>query len=186
MARNILLITAFLYVLSVTHAVALDRLGNTEGSAGDSNNIENASHLCINGTKFEDLNGNGRFDGDERGLSGWVIRLKLDGREISNTTTDDSGRYSFTNLEPGKYTVVEDQDAGWEQSFPGSGYYTINLIAENANKVNFGSSRFSKTSDGDDVKVDQDDMPYFPGMPGTYEEERKAAERAPPTYIPPD
>jgi|WetSurMetagenome_2_1015567.scaffolds.fasta_scaffold534404_2 hypothetical protein len=49
---------------------------------------------------------------------------------------------------------MEDQDAGWEQSVPGSGYYTINLIAENADKVDFGSARFSKTSDENDVKVD--------------------------------
>ena len=100
MAKNILLITAFLCVLSSTHAAALDRLGSTEGSADGGN----ASHLCINGTKFEDLNENGKFDVDEHVLSGWVIRLKQDGLEISNTTTDDTGRYSFTNLAPGKYT----------------------------------------------------------------------------------
>jgi hypothetical protein len=164
MIKYLPVIAAFLLLLSGTHATALDWLGNPEGKAGDANDVKNAASLSINGTKFEDLNGNGRFDGDERGLSGWVIRLKLDGREISNTTTDDSGRYSFTNLAPGKYTVVEDPDAGWEQNVPGSGYYTINLIAENADKVDFGSARFSRTSDGNDVKVYPDDMPYFPSM----------------------
>ena len=112
--------------------------------------------------------------------------MKLDGIEISNTTTDDSGKYSFTNLAPGKYTVVEDQEAGWEQSVPGSGYYTINLIDENADKVDFGSARFSKISDGDGVKVDQDGIPHYPVIPGMWEEERSAAERAPPAYITPD
>ena len=185
MAKNILLITAFLYLLSVTHAVALDRPGNADGSAEDGN----ASQLCINGTKFEDLNGNGRFDDSERVLSGWVIRLKQDGLEISNTTTDDSGRYSFANLAPGKYTVVEDQEAGWEQSVPGSGYYTINLVDESADKVDFGSARFSKTFDGSDVKAGQNDeddseLPFMPGP--TYQEELEARERMPPTYIPPD
>ena len=176
MAKNIFLITAFLYVLSLTHAVA------TEGSAvsGD------AGNLCINGTKFEDLNGNGGFDDSERVLSGWVIRLKQDGLEISNTTTDDSGRYSFTNLAPGKYTVVEDQEAGWEQSVPGSGYYTINLVDESADKVDFGSARFSKNSYGEDAKVDQSEENYLIPMRGTYKEELEAYERAPRTHIPPD
>ena len=71
-------------------------LGNPEGKAGGMRTeSRNATTLSINGTKFEDLNGNAVFDDDERGLSGWVIRLNLDGIEISNTTTDDSGRYLF-------------------------------------------------------------------------------------------
>jgi hypothetical protein len=103
MLKHLPVIVAFLLLLNGAHAAALDQLGNPEGKAGDASEAKNDVTLFINGTKFDDLNGNGRFDGDERGLSGWVIRLKLDGREISNTTTDDSGKSSFTNLAPGKY-----------------------------------------------------------------------------------
>ena len=83
---------------------------------------------------------------------------------------------------------MEDQDAGWEQSVPGSGYYTINLIDENADKVDFGSARFSKTSDGNGVKVDQDDesrLTTMPLDPRIYQEDQERYERLPPTYIPP-
>ena len=103
MLKYLPVIAAFLLLLSSTHAMALEGSESPEGKTIEADGFKNAATLSINGTKFDDLNGNGRFDGDERGLSGWVIRLKLDGREISNTTTDDSGRYSFTNLAPGKY-----------------------------------------------------------------------------------
>lgn len=74
----------------------------------------------------------------------WIIRLKLNGREISNTTTDEPGMYSFTNLEPGDYTVTVDQQAGWVQSFPGGGYYNIYLPDKNAHGYDFGSFRLSR------------------------------------------
>lgn len=99
-------IAAFLLMLSGTHAAALDWLGNPEGNAGEGSGFKNVATVSINGIKFEDSNRNTVFDDDEQGLYGWVIRLKLNGREISNTTTNTSGMYSFTNLRPGKYTVT--------------------------------------------------------------------------------
>lgn len=98
-----------------------------EGKAFGEDGFRGAVTLSINGTNFDDLNKNAIFDGNEPGLSGWVIRLKLNGREVSNTTTNGAGSYSFTNLPPGNYTVVEDQKTGWEQSVPGSGGYIINI-----------------------------------------------------------
>jgi hypothetical protein len=189
MLKYLPVIAAFLLLLSGAHAAALDWLGNPEGKAGEADGFKNDATLYINSTKFEDLNGNGRFDDGELGLSGWVIRLKLNGVDISNTTTDESGRYSFTNLEPGKYTVVEDQQAGWEQSVPGSGYYTINLTDESADKIDFGSPRFSKAPEGNDVKADQDVVPKFtimPSDPRIYQEDQERYERLPPAYITPD
>ena len=144
-------IAAFLLLLSGTHATALDWLGNPEGKAGDANDVKNAATLSISGTAFEDSNGNARFDYDERSLSGWIVRLKLDGREIANTTTDKSGRYSFTNIKPGNYIVMEDQEAGWEPRVPGSGYRAVNLSDKSVDKVDFGSARFPKIYDQDIV-----------------------------------
>ena len=86
--------------------------------------------------------------------------------------------YSFTNLEPGNYTVTEDQQAGWEQSVPGSGYYTINLSDKSAYRVDFGNFRISKASSGlsrassrvsyENV-VDATGVPLHPDMPVTPE-----------------
>ena len=154
MLKHLPVVAAPLLLLSSTQAAALDWLGNPEGKAIGADGFKDAGILSINGTKFVDSNWNALFDNDERGLAGWVIRLKRNDREISNTTTDESGFYFFTDLEPGEYTVVEDQEAGWEQSFPGSGYYTVNLSDKSVDKVDFGSARFSKTSDGDGVELD--------------------------------
>ena len=77
----------------------------------------------IQGSKWNDLNGDGVRDAGEVGLAGWTIYLdnnqngQLDAGEIS-TITDANGNYSFTNLNPGTYTVAEVLKPGWKQTFP--------------------------------------------------------------------
>jgi hypothetical protein len=73
--------------------MALEGSESPEGNAIEADGFKNATALSINGTKFEDSNRNAVFDVDERGLSGWVIRLERNGRETSNTTTNESGFY---------------------------------------------------------------------------------------------
>lgn len=175
MIKYLLVFVAFLLLLSSTHAVAQEGPGKAEGKAIEADGLKSVATLSINGIQFDDFNRNAIFDAGERGLSGWVIRLKLDDVEISNTTTDASGRYYFTNLGPGNYTVTEDQQAGWEQSVPGSEGYTINLSDKSAYKVNFGSSRFSGESSENDVGANvpgttyDDDKCRYPVMPITPE-----------------
>lgn len=78
----------------------------------------------IQGTEWNDLNGNGVQDTGESGLAGWTIYLdtnkngKLDTGETS-TVTDANGNYSFTNLVAGNYTVAEVMQPGWQQTSPG-------------------------------------------------------------------
>jgi subtilisin family serine protease len=78
----------------------------------------------ISGSKWNDLNGDGKQDANEPGLAGWTIYLddnqngQLDSGETS-TKTDINGDYTFTNLNPGTYTVAEVLKPGWEQTFPG-------------------------------------------------------------------
>jgi hypothetical protein len=206
--KHLPVIVAFLLLLNGAHAAALDQLRNTEGKAGDADGAKNDVALFINGTMFDDSNGNGKFDDSDPGISGRVIRLVLDGREISNTTTDESGRYSFTNLVPGNYTVVEDQEAGWKTCAPSKGYYTIDLINESVDNVDFGiarvpgtsNTRVSKTPDaqapetcdgkGCDgkgitlIQVGEEQYPFLNYH--WWEEEKKAAAIAPEAYIPLD
>ena len=100
-------------VISPLDVAAFDESGTQSSSSG------------IQGTKWNDLNGNGVKDAGEPGLAGWTIYIdqnnnaKLDSGEKS-TTTDANGNYSFTNLEPGTYTVAEVQRPGWQQTSPGS------------------------------------------------------------------
>lgn len=67
----------------------------------------------IAGTVYHDRNDNGVIDGGEEGIAAVVIRLMQGGTIVATTTTDAGGHYSFTNLAPGTYSVVEVQPSGW-------------------------------------------------------------------------
>ena len=105
------------------------------GSSSSSNGL----NLQINGTNFNDLNGDGLRTEDEAGLSGWTIILKTNGMDYLQTITDNMGRYSFGNLSPGIYTVSENNVTGWNQTFPGNDVYEIDLVDKDAINYDFGN-----------------------------------------------
>ncbi|NEP58627.1 MAG: S8 family serine peptidase, partial [Symploca sp. SIO2G7] len=82
----------------------------------------------INGSTWNDLDGDGVQDAGELGLEGWTVYLdqnqngELDNDELS-TVTDANGNYSFLNLAPDTYTVAEVLLPGWEQTYPTSFEY---------------------------------------------------------------
>ncbi len=73
-----------------------------------------------NGTKWNDLNGDGVRDADEPGLPGWEIHLlKVEDPSFhQQVNTDANGAYSFTGLAPGIYLVCEAPQVGWTQTAP--------------------------------------------------------------------
>ena len=105
---------------------------------------ENVSevNLSINGTNFEDLNGDRFWSEGEPGISGWTIRLLQNDTELSNTTTDSQGAYRFSSLKPGFYEVKEDIAPGWNQTAPGSGSYSVRLTDKPAYRLDFGNIQF--------------------------------------------
>ena len=84
-----------------------------DGSAGQvsssiDNNFAEIVPSSITGTVFLDQNNNGIQNGPDNGLSGVMIQLLNSvGAVVATTTTDASGNYSFTNLQPGVYSVSE-------------------------------------------------------------------------------
>ena len=84
-----------------------------DGSAGQvsssiDNNFAEIVPSSITGTVFLDQNNNGIQNGSDNGLSGVTIQLLNSvGAVVATTTTDASGNYSFTNLQPGVYSVSE-------------------------------------------------------------------------------
>ncbi|NQV25187.1 MAG: VCBS repeat-containing protein [Rhodopirellula sp.] len=89
----------------------------------------------LSGVKFEDVDGDGFQDAGEPSLAGWTIKLtgqNTSGETVNLTTTttsddpgtpeDETGRYIFSDVSPGTYTVSEVVQPGWTLSSPTSAY----------------------------------------------------------------
>lgn len=59
----------------------------------------------IKGRVISDINGNGKQDPGEKGISDVLVQLAPGGQ---NTYTDDEGRFIFENILPGEYTLKLD------------------------------------------------------------------------------
>jgi len=109
--------------------------------AGDLPPYPGASSLSLNGTAFQDLNGDSFLSPDEPGLPGRTIRLMQDGTEFLSATTDEQGRYLFGDLSPGLYELREDPVPGWNQTSPGGGFYQVRLTDKPDLGLDFGDLR---------------------------------------------
>lgn len=76
----------------------------------------------ISGTKFEDVDGDGRRDANEPGLAGWTIRLHQGDRLLASTVTDGNGDYRFVldartlDIRSENFALSEDEQDGWKPS----------------------------------------------------------------------
>lgn len=100
-----------------------------------------AGAASIAGTKFNDVNGNGVRDTGEGGVAGVTIQLRNSAGQLSTTTTDSSGNFSFTGLAAGTYSISEVVPAGSVQTLPGGGAaISVTLTAgQNATGILFGN-----------------------------------------------
>ncbi len=94
----------------------------------------------ISGFKINDINGNGRWDQGEKGLSGWTIQLRGIGAEAhkirKEITTDDQGFYRFENLPAGRYLIKEKHQKGFVPTSPPVKVITL-VQGENSVNNNF-------------------------------------------------
>ncbi|MBT6157333.1 MAG: hypothetical protein HOH82_21965, partial [Planctomycetaceae bacterium] len=77
----------------------------------------------IRGTKFNDINQNGRLDPTEGPLGNVTIFLDTNGNGLlddgeRSTSTNANGEYQFTGLEADTYFVTEVQIPGFQQTYP--------------------------------------------------------------------
>lgn len=118
----------------------------------------------IQGRKYNDVNGNGDFDQnektDENRLDGWMITLYNEdfSQEIASMETGDDntpagnvekGQYRFENLSLGTYQVCEELKEGWFQTEPSTGVmhegqycHTVELTEPGANIVGIQFGNF--------------------------------------------
>jgi protocatechuate 3,4-dioxygenase beta subunit/methionine-rich copper-binding protein CopC len=93
----------------------------------------NFQDVNVTGSVFNDLTGSGNPDPGDPGLSGWTVDL-LDASDsvVATTTSDASGNYAFDNIGPGSYTVQEELQPGWIQTFPAPpGTYSFTAASGN-------------------------------------------------------
>ena len=70
----------------------------------------------INGTVYDDLNGNGVHDDGELGIPGVEVCASDSSGAETCATTDGNGNYSIPNLPPDTYTVIETDPAGYDST----------------------------------------------------------------------
>ena len=109
----------------------------TIGSAGSATaNFGNIAKGTISGVVFEDMNGNGERDAGERGIAEVTVgRVDADGM-AQLTTTNGDGSYSFAGIEPGTYTIREENAAGFTSTTPDE--VSVSISSGGSGTANFG------------------------------------------------
>jgi photosystem II stability/assembly factor-like uncharacterized protein len=87
----------------------------------------------VGGKVLNDANMDSLTIGDSA-IQDWVVKLYKAGYLHIRTMTDISGSYSFTDIEPGTYTIEESLKTDWVQTIPrvGSSEVTLTTYGENA------------------------------------------------------
>ncbi len=102
----------------------------------------------VNGYKFNDLDGDGTWDGGEPALAGWTINISGDGGGA--LVTDANGFYE-TWVGGGSHTISETAQDGWSQTTPtaNGGTYVFTAVSgtiPGADKLNQNFGNFQNIS----------------------------------------
>ncbi|GEM_PF-2254732 len=152
-----------------TYSVTEDFLAGWSETANDCTNIwvgngeeesctiENTKLGSISGFKWEDQDGDGFWDAEEPALVNWLITLLEDDLTSASQYTASDGSYSFEDLLPGDYSLIEELLLGWTQTASPSGIVLgAGDVSEDNNFGNFQNITISGLKfndlDGDGVK----------------------------------
>jgi peptidyl-prolyl cis-trans isomerase A (cyclophilin A) len=103
----------------------------------------------ISGIQFYDANANGKYDTGDFIQAGWGAYIDL--HHTGVRTSDDpfaisnaNGAFTFSNLAPGTYTVLQNPPANWVRTVPGASGYTVTIgVGQKATGYNFGNRQAS-------------------------------------------
>ncbi|MCI0392446.1 MAG: carboxypeptidase regulatory-like domain-containing protein [Acidobacteria bacterium] len=116
-----------------------DQNGNIPGNTAQSNECEIDAvafvdftappTATISGRVINDANANGRIDAQETPIPGVTVKLSGGAGVNLDTTTNQNGEYSFTQVVPGDYRVTEVNLPGFVDTgvLPGAGNTAIDL-----------------------------------------------------------
>jgi methionine-rich copper-binding protein CopC len=140
-----------------THTVTL----TANQTVGDRNFASRLASSSINGSLWNDADGDGTRDTGEASLSGWTVFLDRDADGTldtgeTQTVTTGTGAYSFSGLLAGTYTVAIVVQSGWQQTFPaatgggtGPRTHSVTLTAgQTAGDINFGNGQATASING--------------------------------------
>lgn len=122
-----------------SHAMGISVAGEITGASFIKKMCCSAISNYISGIKFNDLNANGIQDAGELGIPNWTIQLTSSTSGPVTATTDQFGYYRFMNVANGNYTISEQQQNGWTQTYPTSSTHQVNLTGGSAVVADFGN-----------------------------------------------
>jgi hypothetical protein len=102
--------------------------GNLPGANKTGKDFGNFKDACLSGVKYRDRNNNGTQDAGEEGLAGWTINVSGHGSTV--TLADGSWQIcgiGATPPTPDTLIITETPQAGWSQTQPALGSYTVIL-----------------------------------------------------------
>lgn len=111
----------------------VDPIGDTEEAeeevVEEKNSCDPSDYSDIKGYVFHDKNRNGVIDTDENPIAGVKVELfDASGKEVDEDKTNTTGRFTFRDFAPGKYTVdVKESDSALDGFF---------IVSEPDNKLN--------------------------------------------------
>lgn len=116
---------------SSSNSAEQEQTQDTTSSQEDAQNtvIEEVKTYKISGQVFKDENKNNAKDNNEEGVNKVQVALYKGSEKIKTTITDSLGKYRFTEIESGDYTIVFDYDG---DTYIASKYRVAN-IAEDLN-----------------------------------------------------
>jgi large repetitive protein len=124
-------------------ATGLDTIGAVvlgSGATAVGYNFALQTPATLSGTEYIDTNGDNSQDNGEVGLVGVTVQLVQGGNAVQTVHTAADGSYSFTNVQPGVYTVQE--------VVPGSPYFATGSTVGTANGTQSGLNQITGVAVG--------------------------------------